>query len=291
MKQLKEKIFPKFENIQAQDEILKLTEIKILVMIFLFYEVILSIVIPVRIFYLKESLIHISPLLITFATISVVLYCLIQKNMLGLGKFFFYFILLTTIPLRTYQTGGLDAPVIFSFVVIPIVTFILYGKKAGLLSFICIALAISSFIWVDVPSIALSKPFHAFTIIMLLLMILNPIIVLVQERNRLGQLLFDYQKNKENQEIMARMLHEVLNPVTMMMGNIQLIQKDQMIEKDQLRIDRCMTSLVKLDDVMKTLSKISKETDIGSVLIKYKKEIHIIEKIKKEVKDHDNFLD
>lgn len=241
--------------------------------------IMVSLHLGMRVFVVKDTSAEAWGLGFVLLCFSFLTFYVHKTRNVRIGSILLHLFLLVLIPLRTYQNGGIYSVVLFFYMGQSIYAYVLNGRKAGhlMLAWSFISILFFALFGPTEPPAAIPLFYTALFKVFTLLIITVPIIFFIGEREKLAEILREYEKKQASYVIMRRLGHEIGNSLNIALGYLQISREENTSEALEL-VD---ASLEKVDEIVNVLREASNEIDLVDFLQTHEKVIHIMEKFSK----------
>lgn len=258
------------------DNVTENSKLLILVNISLLFLVVSGTTLVQRFFFNDtfESLVGLTSLLITFIFLFV--YIKKTKN-IRIASHILNVVLYIFIPIRVYQTGGIYAPVVNTYIFHVFLVTALQGRLNGAITFCWSIVSIITFSLTEVPSELLMEPVgHGFIVLFVLVAVYIPMHLILNEKDELLKKIADYEKSESAKIMMHRLTHEIGNSLSIAMGFLQFVKS----KDDVVHCDKAQERLKDIDNLLKGMTKLSDNKILIETLNKLESEIKIMDTLK-----------
>lgn len=183
---------------------------------------------------------------------------------------------------RLFLTGGIASPGVFAYVGYCVCVYTILGERMGR-----VALAMSTLTLILLgalePYLNLSSKtegFHPYLYgwvdIMMLLLVVLPVMVVIDEKDRMYIAYCALEKKSISHLVMRRVNHEMGNSLAVSMGLLELYK----LEKDPRSLDRMQTVLLEAKDLIAVLERGGRAGELAKTLENHRYSVKLMKDLK-----------
>lgn len=212
----------------------------------------------------------------------LVSYLIWRWRALYISNILFHSVLLVIIPARLTVTGGVDAPLMFTYISQAILVFVTVGKRAGVLACLFFSVCILGFgilesRGVDFGSVAGGSMTRGVILSVILCYIILPVFFVVEGKERMRAQLKKNEQSHSGFLIMRRLNHEIGNSLNVALGFLEIAREENNIE--MLKVVK--KNVYQIEEMINQMSAAASRGDLVDVLETNKDAIVILEELKK----------